>query len=520
MLRIRFTALSLLLGAALFAPPPLFAQTVTDSYVAGTGNDSITVKHLLKAVLVGNNNSTNDTAQLLSNFVVVGNENTIGTAAVVLGNNNAQTSLIPDTASASVQVGRDNAIEGETNTQLGLFNRTKGVSNATTGMSNVVEGDYNLVTGNVTRVTGTGNAVTGWGGQVDGSMNVKNGPGGAIRGDNNVTVGNSVEITGNNQVVIGLSARGFADGCVAIGSNSQCFESNEFSVGLINNERRVTNVAPGLRSADAANVGQLRSVALAYGAGADVINGVFVAPLIEFRNGASYTNVADALYDLDGRVTSGGSSGPGPRGADGLSAYEVALANGFQGNESDWLASLKGESGAPGAPGSGSGSTVKGGANVEVTTNTDGTQTVAVSDNVQLSDAGSVSVGATTVNAQGVSIEGGGFSDHRRDQRGKPARDQRSSGPGRATLDGRGQRRPTLGCPAGVERPVDRYRPPLAPPGPPHQCAGSPARGDEPNGYGRGAERRNGGGPSQPQRRRRILRRRGGGEHRLGGPRL
>ncbi|MEN1994146.1 MULTISPECIES: YadA-like family protein [Stenotrophomonas] len=407
MLRIRFTALSLLLGAALFAPPPLFAQTVTDSYVAGTGNDSITVKHLLKAVLVGNNNSTNDTAQLLSNFVVVGNENTIGTAAVVLGNNNAQTSLIPDTASASVQVGRDNAIEGETNTQLGLFNRTKGVSNATTGMSNVVEGDYNLVTGNVTRVTGTGNAVTGWGGQVDGSMNVKNGPGGAIRGDNNVTVGNSVEITGNNQVVIGLSARGFADGCVAIGSNSQCFESNEFSVGLINNERRVTNVAPGLRSADAANVGQLRSVALAYGAGADVINGVFVAPLIEFRNGASYTNVADALYDLDGRVTSGGSSGPGPRGADGLSAYEVALANGFQGNESDWLASLKGESGAPGAPGSGSGSTVKGGANVEVTTNTDGTQTVAVSDNVQLSDAGSVSVGATTVNAQGVSIEGG-----------------------------------------------------------------------------------------------------------------
>lgn len=32
----------------------------------------------------------------------------------------------------------------------------------------------------------------------------------------------------------------------------------------------------------------------------------------------------------------------GPQGADGKSAYEVALANGFEGSEQDWLLSLRG----------------------------------------------------------------------------------------------------------------------------------------------------------------------------------
>jgi integrin beta 8 len=38
-------------------------------------------------------------------------------------------------------------------------------------------------------------------------------------------------------------------------------------------------------------------------------------------------------------------------GLDGLSAYEIAVANGFTGSETDWLDSLIGEPGAPGTPG-------------------------------------------------------------------------------------------------------------------------------------------------------------------------
>lgn len=47
-----------------------------------------------------------------------------------------------------------------------------------------------------------------------------------------------------------------------------------------------------------------------------------------------------------------GPAGPaGPTGDDGLSAYEVAVANGFVGTEAAWLASLVGDPGPPGADG-------------------------------------------------------------------------------------------------------------------------------------------------------------------------
>ena len=43
----------------------------------------------------------------------------------------------------------------------------------------------------------------------------------------------------------------------------------------------------------------------------------------------------------------------GAKGADGKSAYEVAVSNGFVGNEAAWLASLKGEKGDKGDAGAG-----------------------------------------------------------------------------------------------------------------------------------------------------------------------
>jgi hypothetical protein len=55
---------------------------------------------------------------------------------------------------------------------------------------------------------------------------------------------------------------------------------------------------------------------------------------------------------LDRISASGGTVGPaGPAGADGASAYQVAVANGFVGTESQWLASLKGPKGDTGATG-------------------------------------------------------------------------------------------------------------------------------------------------------------------------
>lgn len=48
---------------------------------------------------------------------------------------------------------------------------------------------------------------------------------------------------------------------------------------------------------------------------------------------------------------SGGNAVAGEDLPRGKSAYEIAKENGFNGTETEWLASLKGEPGAPGAPG-------------------------------------------------------------------------------------------------------------------------------------------------------------------------
>lgn len=65
-----------------------------------------------------------------------------------------------------------------------------------------------------------------------------------------------------------------------------------------------------------------------------------------------------SLDELGSSDAGPGTQGPpGPPGSDGLSAYEVAVGQGFVGNAAAWLASLVGPpgigtQGPPGAPGS------------------------------------------------------------------------------------------------------------------------------------------------------------------------
>src|SRR5690606_14117928 len=69
--------------------------------------------------------------------------------------------------------------------------------------------------------------------------------------------------------------------------------------------------------------------------------------------GANYDRTAAALLDaqqlfdeIESLIANGGL--PGAKGDPGDSAYDIAVINGFLGNEVQWLASLEGEEGADG----------------------------------------------------------------------------------------------------------------------------------------------------------------------------
>lgn len=229
---------------------------------------------------------------------------------------------------------------------------------------------------------------------------------------NSIAKGHKAKASAAGAVALGANSNAKANRCVALGIDSECDEDNTVSVGREGDERRITNVQNGRDDTDAVNIRQVRPLAQSLGGGSTYnAYGQFVPPSYNFRSGATYNNVGSALDDLDGRVYNleqnpGGGTGPvGPAGQDGASAYQVAVHNGFSGTEQQWLESLKGADGQDGT--GGGGSTVEAGSNVEVQDNEDGTQTVSVSDNVTLTDQGSLTVGNTTVNNDGVSIQGG-----------------------------------------------------------------------------------------------------------------
>jgi len=417
---LRISILTALMGASLFASPS-FAQTATGTGATASEPNSTATGEYAQA-LAPNATATGAYANASGNGAIAtgvqanasaDNAVASGTNAQASGANSIATGQAANAAAVNaVAVGTLSYAGGEAAVALGAQSAATGVHSLAAGVQSQASGDLSMSMGYFSRSRGNASIAQGNLAQAN--------------ADNAVAIGSSAVADARQSVALGVGAEARGQDCVALGSHSRCWASDEVSVGSTYEDggqstRRITNVRAGTSDTDVANLGQVRQAAQALGGGATFVNGNFVAPIYQFRSGATHQTVGAALDDLDGRVTfleqnpGSGSGTPGPRGADGLSAYEVALANGFLGNEQDWLASLKGEPGAQGpagndgvdeTAGTGSGSTAKAGKNVEIT-HSDGTQTVAVSDNVQLSDAGSVSVGATTVNGQGVSIQGG-----------------------------------------------------------------------------------------------------------------
>ncbi|HFL6159529.1 TPA: YadA-like family protein [Stenotrophomonas maltophilia] len=274
-----------------------------------------------------------------------------------------------------------------------------------------------------------------------GDNSVAGGPLARAAGNSSSAYGSNANANGEGSTAAGNQANAYADQstavgafssatakCTAVGYGAECSEDGTVSFGRAGDDKRLKNVAGGIEDTDAANTGQVRAVdlrvrqtqtavsrqAVWFGGGAsyDPTTGIWTNPTFAMPSGPSFNNVNDALVYLDNRIGNGTSPGTGPQGpagadgADGRSAYEVAVGNGYKGTEKEWLASLKGADGKDGV-GGGSSSKSVAGKNIEVSDNQDGTQTVGVADNVVLSENGSVKIGAASVEAKGVSIEGG-----------------------------------------------------------------------------------------------------------------
>lgn len=80
--------------------------------------------------------------------------------------------------------------------------------------------------------------------------------------DDSIAMGNGAVTTSTaaNSLAMGTSATASAANSVALGSNSVASEANTVSVGSMGNERRITNVAPGVNGTDAVNVDQLNNL--------------------------------------------------------------------------------------------------------------------------------------------------------------------------------------------------------------------------------------------------------------------
>ncbi|MGN6113863.1 MAG: hypothetical protein ACTHOC_12815 [Luteimonas sp.] len=291
-----------------------------------------------------------------------------------------------------------------------------------------------------------------------------------VSGEAGTAVGHQATVDGNEGTALGAYTKA-SDHCSAIGYAAECDEYGTTSFGRDGENSRLIHVADGQADTDAANMGQVRAVdtrvsqtqnvlsnAVSWfggGASYNSATGAFTGPQFGFISGAVYTDVGSALADLDGRVAAlealppggtgaegpAGPQGPegpaGPAGQDGQDGQDGAPgAEGPQGPQGpegpagqdgqDGAQGPKGDKGDQGEKGDkgdkgdagqdgrdgidgkdGGTNKLKSGSNIAVVDNDDGTQTASLSDKVELSDQGSVKVGATTVNGDGVSIQGG-----------------------------------------------------------------------------------------------------------------
>ena len=283
-------------------------------------------------------------------------------------------------STGSTAMGNRNEALGSISTAIGSYNQARNIyalavgnqnvasgANANAvGFSNTASGNTSNAFGALARATGLGSlAVASWYDldgdgdftrdlDLDGDGEFESGSEtGIATGIGAVAVGAGVRATGNASAAFGVNALAQADYSVALGYGAVADREYSVSVGSAAQMNQIVNLAAGTEDDDAVNLSQLYPLGTALGGGASYAGGIFTAPTYVIQSG-NYTNIGSAftavdtaLTDINQRIVDAG----GVQGERGLSAYEVAVSNGFAGTESDWLQSLSGAQGPVGPTG-------------------------------------------------------------------------------------------------------------------------------------------------------------------------
>lgn len=227
------------------------------------------------------------------------------------------------------------------NKVISVSSTNEGNSAARTGERSVAIGEYSFAS-----VGDEGGTAVGHFAQARASNSVAIGQSSSVSSFNpgGLALGSDARADGPRSMAIGERAWVFggAENSVAIGAGSEAMRSNEVSIGTYSNRRRLTSVANGIASYDAATAGQLRDSLSLLGGGATLDRqGNILSPSYRIQGGQQNT-VGDALNALDGAVITAGTrvdqvenqlrsvfqDSPGTR-RDGLNQLTFAGANGM-----------------------------------------------------------------------------------------------------------------------------------------------------------------------------------------------
>jgi autotransporter adhesin len=182
---------------------------------------------------------------------------------LTLGTPGSQKTALTNLADGSVAAGSTDAVTGgqlfTTNAKVDdLGNAIKNISS--TGSTVIAAGPgAGGDTGPAPTASGPGALAIGNGASATGDNTFAAGNGANASSSGATSIGAGSAAGGKDSLALGHNAQAPADNAVALGANSVADQPNTVSFGTEGNERRLTNVAPGIAGTDAVNMNQLQS---------------------------------------------------------------------------------------------------------------------------------------------------------------------------------------------------------------------------------------------------------------------